>query len=171
MEYVDEKGEKKRPVIVHRAILGSVERMIADLTESFAGKWPFWLSPRQCMVVPVAPPFNEYAEKVQKMLKAEGYMIDVNVDNSDTMNKKVRNAQIAQYNFIFGESYTVWKFCYFVIKQILREINFLNFIQSLEKKKKRMKLSTSVPGTTKSMGKGPWSKLRKCSKYCLTNAS
>jgi len=101
LEYVDEKGEKKRPVIVHRAILGSVERMIAVLTESFAGKWPFWLSPRQCMVVPVAPPFNEYAEKVQKMLKAEGYMIDVNVDNSDTMNKKVRNAQIAQYNFIF----------------------------------------------------------------------
>ena len=106
LEYVDEKGEKKRPVIVHRAILGSVERMIAVLTESFAGKWPFWLSPRQCMVVPVAPPFNEYAEKVQKMLKAEGYMIDVNVDNSDTMNKKVRNAQIAQYNFIFGESHT-----------------------------------------------------------------
>ena len=109
LEYVDEKGEKKRPVIVHRAILGSVERMIAVLTESFAGKWPFWLSPRQCMVVPVAPPFNEYAEKVQKMLKAEGYMIDVNVDNSDTMNKKVRNAQIAQYNFIFGESNTFFK--------------------------------------------------------------
>ena len=103
MEFVDEKGEKKRPVIVHRAILGSVERMIAVLTESFGGKWPFWLSPRQIMVVPVAGPFNEYAEKVQKILKAEGYMIDVNVDNSDTMNKKVRNAQLAQYNFIFGE--------------------------------------------------------------------
>ena len=166
MEYVDEKGEKKRPVIVHRAILGSVERMIAVLTESFAGKWPFWLSPRQCMVVPVAPPFNEYAEKVQKMLKAEGYMIDVNVDNSDTMNKKVRNAQIAQYNFIFGESHA-----FLEIFDFLREINFLNFFQSLEKKKKRMKLLTSVPGTTKSMGKEPLSKLRKCSKYCLTNAS
>ena len=130
MEYVDEKGEKKRPVIVHRAILGSVERMIAVLTESFAGKWPFWLSPRQCMVVPVAPPFNEYAEKVQKMLKAEGYMIDVNVDNSDTMNKKVRNAQIAQYNFIFGESQTF-------LKSLREIIFFLFFFFSRWRKGKR----------------------------------
>ena len=57
-------GEKKRPVMIHRAILGSVERMIAVLTESYAGKWPFWLSPRQAMVIPVAVPFNEYASKV-----------------------------------------------------------------------------------------------------------
>merc|ERR1719220_976232 len=55
------KGEKKRPVMIHRAILGSVERMIAVLTENFGGKWPFWLSPRQVMVVPVGPTFNEYA--------------------------------------------------------------------------------------------------------------
>ena len=69
------------------------------------------------------------------MLKAEGYMIDVNVDNSDTMNKKVRNAQIAQYNFIFGESHA-----FLEVYDFLREINFFNFFQSLEKKKKRMKL-------------------------------
>ncbi len=47
LKYVGESGEKERPVIIHRAILGSVERMMAVLTESFAGKWPFWLSPRQ----------------------------------------------------------------------------------------------------------------------------
>lgn len=57
-------GEKKRPVMIHRAILGSVERMIAVLTESYAGKWPFWLSPRQAMIIPVAVPFNDYATKV-----------------------------------------------------------------------------------------------------------
>merc|ERR1712226_317371 len=101
LEYVDDKGEKKRPVMIHRAILGSVERMIAVLTENFGGKWPFWLSPRQVMVVPVGPAFNEYAVKVKDQLKSEGFMCDADLDNSNTMNKKVRNAQLAQYNFIF----------------------------------------------------------------------
>ncbi|KOB73912.1 Uncharacterized protein OBRU01_07380, partial [Operophtera brumata] len=71
LNYVSESGEKKRPVIIHRAILGSVERMIAILSESYAGKWPFWLSPRQ-----------------------------VDTDAGDTLNKKVRNAQLAQFNYI-----------------------------------------------------------------------
>jgi threonyl-tRNA synthetase len=61
-----ESGEKKRPVIIHRAILGSVERMVAILTESYGGKWPFWLSPRQCIVIPVGTPFHDYAFKVCK---------------------------------------------------------------------------------------------------------
>lgn len=61
--FFSESGEKIRPVIIHRAIFGSVERMIAILTESFAGKWPFWLSPRQVILIPVGPQFDEYAEK------------------------------------------------------------------------------------------------------------
>ena len=103
LNYVDDKGEKKRPVIVHRAVLGSVERMFAVLLESCAGKWPFWISPRQVMIVPVAGPFNEYANKVRQDLRSLGYMCDTDVDDSNTMNKKVRNAQLAQYNFIFGK--------------------------------------------------------------------
>merc|ERR1712073_203567 len=71
------------------------------LLESWAGKWPFWISPRQVMIVPVAGPFNEYANKVRQELRSLGYMCDTDVDNSNTMNKKVRNAQLAQYNFIF----------------------------------------------------------------------
>merc|ERR1712012_547925 len=105
LNYIDEKGEKKHPVIIHRAILGSVERMVAVLLESFGGKWPFWLSPRQAMVVPVAAPFNDYAQTVQKQLKEEGFMCEANVDNTETMNKKVRNAQLAQFNFIFGKNF------------------------------------------------------------------
>lgn len=69
----------------------------------FTGKWPFWLSPRQAMVVPVGPPFNAYAEEVKTKLHAAGFCCDTDVDDSNTMNKKVRNAQLAQYNFIFGE--------------------------------------------------------------------
>ena len=83
--------------------MGSVERMIAVLTESYGGKWPFWLSPRQVMVVPVGIPFNQYASDVAGQLKKIGFCAEADTDDSNTMNKKVRNAQIAQYNFIFGE--------------------------------------------------------------------
>ncbi|XP_045584758.2 threonine--tRNA ligase 1, cytoplasmic isoform X3 [Procambarus clarkii] len=101
LQYVSETGEKKRPVIIHRAILGSVERMIAILTESYGGKWPFWLSPRQCMIVPVASPFDDYAKSVCKQLHDAGFQADYDTDPGDTMNKKIRNAQLEQYNFIF----------------------------------------------------------------------
>ncbi|XP_053984296.1 threonine--tRNA ligase 1, cytoplasmic isoform X2 [Hylaeus volcanicus] len=100
LSYVNETGEKTRPVIIHRAILGSVERMIAILTESYAGKWPFWLSPRQAMVIPVSPQHNDYAFQVKDKLWNAGFMAEVDTDASDTLNKKVRNAQLAQFNFI-----------------------------------------------------------------------
>ena len=105
--FTDEKGEKRHPVIIHRAILGSVERMVAVLTENFGGKWPFWLSPRQAMVVPVGLPFNSYAKEVSDMMRSRGFCVDADTDDGNTMNKKVRNAQIAQYNFIFGKFLSV----------------------------------------------------------------
>uniref|UniRef100_A0AAX7SPX7 threonine--tRNA ligase n=1 Tax=Astatotilapia calliptera TaxID=8154 RepID=A0AAX7SPX7_ASTCA len=98
LTFVSHDGDdKKRPVIIHRAILGSVERMIAILTENYGGKWPLWLSPRQVMVVPVGPTCEEYAEKE---FHSSGLMTDVDLDPSCTLNKKIRNAQLAQYNFI-----------------------------------------------------------------------
>lgn len=103
LSYIGESGEKVRPVIIHRAILGSVERMIAILTESFAGKWPFWLSPRQVMVIPIGPVFDEYAKQVQQQLYDAGFMCEVDTDPGDTMNKKVRNAQLNRFNFILGK--------------------------------------------------------------------
>ncbi|XP_042331389.1 threonine--tRNA ligase 1, cytoplasmic-like [Sceloporus undulatus] len=96
-----DRDDKKRPVIIHRAILGSVERMIAILAENYGGKWPFWLSPRQVMVVPVGPTCEEYAQQVCSEFFEAGFMADVDLDQSCTLNKKIRNAQLAQYNFIF----------------------------------------------------------------------
>ncbi|KAL0278422.1 UNVERIFIED_CONTAM: hypothetical protein PYX00_000249 [Menopon gallinae] len=98
--YVSETGELKTPVIIHRAILGSVERMIAILTESYGGKWPFWLSPMQCIVIPVVTQFDNYATKVKEKLTGAGFNCDMDLDPGDTLNKKIRNAQLAQYNFI-----------------------------------------------------------------------
>ncbi|XP_023940616.2 threonine--tRNA ligase 1, cytoplasmic isoform X1 [Bicyclus anynana] len=100
LNYVSETGDKKRPVIIHRAILGSVERMIAILSESYAGKWPFWLSPRQVCVVPVGPAFDDYAVQVKDILNSSGFMCEADTDAGDTLNKKVRNAQLAQFNYI-----------------------------------------------------------------------
>ncbi|KAI8370356.1 uncharacterized protein BYT42DRAFT_502441 [Radiomyces spectabilis] len=90
----------QRPVIIHRAILGSVERMMGILIEHFAGKFPFWLSPRQVCVIPVAAAFFDYAKEItDKLVKLNVY---ADADLSDnTLNKKIRNAELAQYNFIF----------------------------------------------------------------------
>ncbi|KAJ3127727.1 threonyl-tRNA synthetase [Physocladia obscura] len=90
----------KRPVMIHRAVLGSVERMFAILTENYAGKWPFWLSPFQVVVIPVSQAAQPYAERVRGELYEAG--LHAECDDSDlTLNKKIRNAEIAQFNFIF----------------------------------------------------------------------
>uniref|UniRef100_A0A672ZB31 threonine--tRNA ligase n=1 Tax=Sphaeramia orbicularis TaxID=375764 RepID=A0A672ZB31_9TELE len=103
LTFVSHDGDdKKRPVIIHRAILGSVERMIAILTENYGGKWPLWLSPRQVMVVPVGPTCDEYAHKVTPTSADPLPLLHttVDVDAGCTLNKKIRNAQLSQYNFI-----------------------------------------------------------------------
>ena len=81
-----------RPVIIHRAILGSMERFIAILIEHIAGKWPFWVSPRQAIVVPVSEKFLDYAEKVTLYLHQQGFEVELDRSNH-TLAKKVRNAQ------------------------------------------------------------------------------
>jgi threonyl-tRNA synthetase len=96
-----EEGKQfARPVMIHRAMLGSVERMFAVLCEHYGGKWPFWLSPRQVMLIPVHPEWNEFSEVVRQKLHDEGFYADVDM-SKNTFQKKVRNAQIAQYNFQF----------------------------------------------------------------------
>jgi len=97
---IDELPEGfERPVIIHRAILGSVERFLAVLIEHTAGKWPLWLSPRQVAIVPVALKYLDYAQRVAAALQAEGFFVDVDTSHH-TLNKKVREAQVTQFNFI-----------------------------------------------------------------------
>lgn len=94
---------RARPVMLHRAIIGSFERFMAILTEHFAGKWPFWLSPRQILVIPVMPAVNGYVEEVQQLLRAQKMHADIDI-SGNTMQKKIRTGQLQQYNFIFGMS-------------------------------------------------------------------
>jgi threonyl-tRNA synthetase len=89
-----------RPVMIHRAIYGSFERFIAILTEHFAGKWPFWMSPRQILIVPVMPSVNDYVLELQTLFRAQRMHVDVDL-SGNTMQKKIRTGQLQQYNFIF----------------------------------------------------------------------
>ena len=95
-----------RPVMIHRAIVGSFERFIAVLTEHFAGKWPFWLSPRQILVIPVMRSAEEYVKEIQSVFHKARMYVDIDV-SGNTLQKKIRTGQLEQYNFIFG----MHKFC------------------------------------------------------------
>jgi threonyl-tRNA synthetase len=85
---ISNNNKEERPVIIHRAILGSVERMIAILTESYGGKWPFWSSPNQIIVVPVTSTFDEYALELKNKFYINGYKCDTDLDAGSTFNKK-----------------------------------------------------------------------------------
>ena len=100
LKYSADDGSRKTPVIIHRAVFGSLERFMAILTENFAGKWPFWLSPRQAIVLPIGEGNMSYAESVKQTISAAGFQVDIEPDSGLTIQKKVRNAQVAQYNFI-----------------------------------------------------------------------
>jgi threonyl-tRNA synthetase len=89
----------RRPVIIHRAILGSIERFTAILIEHLGGKWPFFLSPRQIIVLPISEKAADYCESVYKYLHKKGFECTVD-RSSGQINKKVRNAQLAQWNYI-----------------------------------------------------------------------
>jgi threonyl-tRNA synthetase len=92
MEYVDADGQHKRPYMVHRALLGSIERFFGVYLEHTAGAFPVWLCPEQAVVIPVAPAFDEYAKKVAADLRASG--LRARADLSDSrMNAKIREAQ------------------------------------------------------------------------------
>jgi threonyl-tRNA synthetase len=100
LKYVDSTGTEQTPVMIHRAILGSLERMIAVLTEHTGGKWPFWLSPRQVAICTITDKVLSYATAVYERLKKENFYVELFGSNDETLPKKIRTAQIEQYNFI-----------------------------------------------------------------------
>lgn len=85
--------------MIHRAILGSVERMMAILTEHTGGKWPFWVSPRQFILIPMSNEANDIVEQINNRLILEGYSSVIDY-SGDKFEKKIRNAQVANYNYI-----------------------------------------------------------------------
>lgn len=104
MEYQASDGSRQRPVMIHRALFGSIERFFGVLTEHYAGAFPPWLAPLQVKAIPVADSFNDYLFSVVAQLKAAGIRAEVDASD-DRMQKKVRNAQMEKvpYMLIAGE--------------------------------------------------------------------
>ncbi len=99
LEYKDKDGEMKRPIMIHRAIFGSIERFWGIIIEHFAGKFPLWLSPMPLRVIPVAETHEAYAEEVAGKIREGG--LDCSVDNSpDSLGKRIRNAQLSKVNYM-----------------------------------------------------------------------
>ncbi|QQS43597.1 threonine--tRNA ligase [Candidatus Roizmanbacteria bacterium] len=101
---VNEKGEEERIVMIHAAIMGSIERFLSILIEHYAGAFPFWLAPVQVEIIPIADRHNEFAEKVRNELTEKAIRSELN-DKSESMQKKIRTAQKAKipYMLVIGD--------------------------------------------------------------------
>lgn len=99
LEYIDKDGQRKRPVMIHRAIFGSMERFFGILIEHFAGKFPLWISPAQVRILTVADRHIPYAAGLRDALFKEGFHVELD-DSPESVSKKVRTAQLLQTNYI-----------------------------------------------------------------------
>ncbi|MDQ0060810.1 threonine--tRNA ligase [Paenibacillus harenae] len=105
LEYVGDDGKKHRPVVIHRGIISTMERMTAFLLENFAGALPLWLSPVQAKVIPVSTAYEEYARSVAEQLQASGIRVESDLRN-EKLGYKIREAQLekAPYMLVVGEN-------------------------------------------------------------------
>ncbi|MDQ1233214.1 threonyl-tRNA synthetase [Paenibacillus sp. SORGH_AS306] len=105
LEYIGEDGQKHRPVVIHRGILGTMERFTAFLLENFVGALPLWLAPVQAKVIPVSGAFEEYARKVEDDLRRSGVTVESDLRN-EKLGYKIREAQLEKipYMFVVGEN-------------------------------------------------------------------
>ncbi|MBP9779425.1 threonine--tRNA ligase [Candidatus Gracilibacteria bacterium] len=99
LKFTNEKGEEERPVVIHRAISGSLERFMGIMIEHFAGTFPLWLAPEQVRIIPVGEAFFPYAEEVFTELKKAGLRVSFD-DSTDSLGKKIRNAETEHANYI-----------------------------------------------------------------------
>ena len=93
--YVDKDGSKKVPVMLHRALFGSLERFIGILIENYSGKLPFWITPLQAVVIPISNDFDDYAKNVYQQLKRAGISSEVDLKNHN-LNYKIRDHSLTK---------------------------------------------------------------------------
>ncbi len=105
LEYVGTDGQRHRPIMLHRALFGSIERFFGVLTEHYAGAFPTWLAPEQVRVLPVAAAHDEYADSVVKQLKAAGFRVDIDYAD-EPLGKRIRNGKTSKvpYVLVVGDS-------------------------------------------------------------------
>jgi threonyl-tRNA synthetase len=99
LEYTAPDGSRQQPVMIHRALFGSIERFVGVLTEHYAGAFPPWLAPVQVVAIPIAERHNDYLQKVAERLREHGVRVEVD-ESDDRMQKKIRNAQLQKVPFM-----------------------------------------------------------------------
>jgi threonyl-tRNA synthetase len=99
LEYTASDGSRQRPVMIHRALFGSIERFVGVLTEHYAGAFPPWLAPVQVTAIPIAERHEGYLRQLAARLKEDGIRVDVDASD-DRMQKKIRNAQLQKVPFM-----------------------------------------------------------------------
>jgi len=99
MTYIDQKGKKQRPIMIHRALLGGIERFIGVLLEHYAGALPFWLAPVQTWIIPVSSRHEKYAQGVTRELNAAGLRCELKNEN-ETVSKKIREGEIQKIPYL-----------------------------------------------------------------------
>lgn len=97
--FTDDAGHRRVPILLHRAVLGSFERMMAILVEHYQGRWPLWLSPRQVLIISVTNHHAKFAVDLEAKFRRAGIFADADV-NDETVNKRIRKAVVLQYNYI-----------------------------------------------------------------------
>jgi threonyl-tRNA synthetase len=104
LEYVETDGQRRRPIVIHRALIGTFERFIAVLTEHYAGAFPVWLQPVQVQLIPIADRHLEYAEQVATELREAGLRVEVDA-RREKINAKIRDAQLQKipYMLVIGD--------------------------------------------------------------------
>jgi threonyl-tRNA synthetase len=104
LNYIDSDGRKQRPIMLHRVILGSIERFIGALLEHYRGALPLWLSPTQAVIIPINTAQRDYASGVLERLKLQGFRVSLD-DHNETLQKRIRDAEIEKvpYILIVGE--------------------------------------------------------------------
>jgi threonyl-tRNA synthetase len=104
MQYTDKDGKDKKPFMIHRALLGSLERFMGVYIEHIAGAFPTWLSPIQAQIIPVSQKFNKYGEQIKKQLQKENIRAELN-NNDETLGKKIRGGELQKipYLLVVGE--------------------------------------------------------------------
>jgi len=99
MFYIDKKGKKQQPIMIHRALLGSIERFMAVLIEHYAGDFPLWLAPVQIKVLPVLEKNIKYSQKIKQELENNGFRVELN-SSGETLSKRIREAEMQKIPYI-----------------------------------------------------------------------
>ena len=145
LTYIDENGEKKRPVMLHRALLGSIERFIGSVTEQFAGRFPLWINPKQVEIIPVSDKFADFADDLAKKIKKAGYRVEVD-HRSEGVGYKIRQAQLMRTNYMLVVGENEEKSGKLTVRnrdgEETKDVSFEEFIEKLDEERDNKSLES-----------------------------